>query len=71
MYANVYVILDDVNDHTPRFIDKPYDVDVFENANIGAIVYQVTAVDDDPTPRYGLVSYNINSGNEVQLVYNL
>ena len=42
-------------------------MEVLENVNIGAIVYQVTAIDDDPTSAFGLVYYQINSGNEARV----
>ncbi|XP_028399925.1 cadherin EGF LAG seven-pass G-type receptor 1-like [Dendronephthya gigantea] len=61
--ANVYVYLVDINDNTPRFINEPYEKEVPENTNIGDIIFQVKAVDDD-SGEFALISYKIISGNK-------
>lgn len=41
------VFVDDVNDHSPVFTDKVYNIEINENTRIGTSVGQVMAYDDD------------------------
>ena len=45
--ANVTIMVSDVNDNAPEFLNTPYAVSVAENATIGQPVFQVNATDAD------------------------
>ena len=45
--ANVTIMVSDVNDNAPEFLNTPYAVSVAENATVGQSVFQVNATDAD------------------------
>ncbi|KAK0145976.1 Cadherin EGF LAG seven-pass G-type receptor 1 [Merluccius polli] len=58
--ASVAVMVLDVNDNTPTFTQRRYDLKVSEDAAVGASVLALSAVDRDAN---SAVSYQIASGN--------
>ncbi len=46
-YVNVTIILEDVNDETPRFIEAEFFVNVSESVIVGTVIFQLLAEDDD------------------------
>ncbi|XP_071785719.1 neural-cadherin-like isoform X1 [Asterias amurensis] len=62
-YADVIVVVDDINDNSPTFPDLEYRGSVPENSAGGTSVMTVTAVDlDDPTTPNGKIGYSTVSG---------
>lgn len=57
------VIVNDINDNTPEFVDPPQSTHISEAALPGSNVIQVPAVDKD-LGFAGKVEYNITLGNE-------
>ena len=55
-YANVTIIVDDVNDNTPRFVQPSYTKSISQNMKIGATVLRVSATDADESYN-GYVTY--------------
>ena len=45
--ANITVIVSDINDNGPIFVDSPYTVRVAEGTNISTVVFQVVVEDSD------------------------
>ena len=45
--ANVHIIVTDVNDNKPRFLQSNYEKSILENVRPGTRVLEVSAVDDD------------------------
>ena len=45
--VNISVIVSDVNDNAPVFINLPSSLNISEDASIGSVLYQVTAIDAD------------------------
>jgi hypothetical protein len=64
--ATVVIVVDDVNDNIPMFVEPNMLVDVRESAPIGALLTYVKATDADADDN-GRVVYEITSGNERQL----
>ncbi|XP_048026535.1 cadherin-related family member 1 isoform X2 [Megalobrama amblycephala] len=60
---NVRVFITDVNDEKPEFINRPYIVDVPEDAASGSSIYRVQAVDRD-LGSGGSVSYYLQSSSK-------
>uniref|UniRef100_A0A4W4H7M5 Cadherin EGF LAG seven-pass G-type receptor 1a n=1 Tax=Electrophorus electricus TaxID=8005 RepID=A0A4W4H7M5_ELEEL len=58
--ASVSVIVLDVNDNAPTFMQKLYNLKINEDAAVGVSVLTVTAVDRDV---HSVVTYQISSGN--------
>ena len=56
------VIVNDINDNTPQFVDPPQSTSINEAARPGSNVIQVPAVDKD-LGFAGKVVYNITDGN--------
>ncbi|XP_048026534.1 cadherin-related family member 1 isoform X1 [Megalobrama amblycephala] len=67
---NVRVFITDVNDEKPEFINRPYIVDVPEDAASGSSIYRVQAVDRD-LGSGGSVSYYLQERNLHQLSFRL
>mgnify|MGYP001792493636 CR=1 FL=1 len=61
--ANVRVVIEDVNDNSPKFLNTPYAVSINESTSVGSLVFTVMASDKDFGPR-GQVNYRIKSGND-------
>ena len=67
--VDVLVIVEDVNDITPKFGLEQYSVSMLETVAVGSSVIQVTAIDGDATP--DIVTYSLQgSGQASQLVIN-
>ena len=62
LLRKVTVIVNDINDNTPQFINPPQSTHVSEAARPESNVIQVPAVDDD-LGFAGKVVYNITGGN--------
>lgn len=45
--ATVFINISDANLHRPMFVRTPYNFRIKENASVGAVVYNVSAVDQD------------------------
>ncbi|KAK9966046.1 hypothetical protein ABG768_005097 [Culter alburnus] len=60
---NVRVFITDVNDEKPEFLNRPYIVDVPEDAASGSSIYRVQAVDRD-LGSGGSVSYYLQSSSK-------
>lgn len=58
----VTIIVNDINDNTPQFVDPPQSTSISEAARPGSNVIQVPAVDKD-LGFAGKVFYNITEGN--------
>ncbi|XP_013408639.1 neural-cadherin isoform X2 [Lingula anatina] len=58
--ATVKIIVTDKNDNTPMFAKARYNTSVFEDAEIGEVIFQLTASDADED---GSLSYFISAGN--------
>ena len=73
-HLKVTIIVNDVNDNTPQFIDPPQSTQISEAARPGSNVIQVPASDKD-LGFAGKVVYNITDGNSAgryfHLVFNL
>ncbi|XP_067225765.1 cadherin-related family member 1a isoform X1 [Chanodichthys erythropterus] len=67
---NVRVFITDVNDEKPEFLNRPYIVDVPEDAASGSSIYRVQAVDRD-LGSGGSVSYYLQERNLHQLSFRL
>lgn len=63
----VKVIVDDVNDNSPKFLQDMYNCSVAENMVKGATVCYVTAVDPDSSAN-GQLRYTIAGGNGTFLI---
>ncbi|XP_078684144.1 protein dachsous-like [Branchiostoma floridae x Branchiostoma belcheri] len=61
--VSVYVIVDDVNDHSPVFNATQYAAQITESAPVGAFVVRVFAFDADSGPNAD-IHYEITSGND-------
>ena len=60
--TQVVIKVGDANDNSPKFTENPYQADIKENAQPGAVVETVQATDED----YGAnaqITYSIISGN--------
>ncbi|XP_035681485.1 protein dachsous-like [Branchiostoma floridae] len=64
--VTVYVLVDDVNDHSPIFNSTQYVAQISEEAVIGAFVVRVFAFDADSGPNAD-IHYEITSGNDDSL----
>ncbi|XP_051769592.1 cadherin-related family member 1 isoform X2 [Ctenopharyngodon idella] len=60
---NVRVFITDVNDEKPEFLNRPYIVDVPEDATSGSSIYRVQAVDRD-LGSGGSVTYYLQSSSK-------
>lgn len=60
--VRVTIIVNDINDNTPQFVDPPQSTSISEAARPGSNVIQVPAVDKD-LGFAGKVFYNITEGN--------
>lgn len=62
VYTHVTINVNDVNDNAPEFRPEAYSASVYENAWVGALVVQVTAIDMDSGDNSKVV-YGIVGGN--------
>lgn len=61
----VTIIVEDVNDNYPRFLEEPYEVSIKEDAPRGTTVAILRAKDDDlPDSPAATLVYDITSGND-------
>lgn len=61
--AEISIMILDVNDNQPMFIDAPYSVSVSENASTGYSVFQVSARDADEASN-AEITFRLDSGSE-------
>jgi len=61
--TNVTVVVDDVNDVVPRFVDRSYTFVTPENQPKGSVVGQVRAVDPE-VGQFGIVHYSLGASSE-------
>jgi hypothetical protein len=67
--VDIYVIIEDVNDITPKFGSEKYLVSILETAEVGSSLIQVNASDGDATP--DIVKYSLQgSGQASKLLIN-
>ncbi|XP_069125633.1 protocadherin Fat 4-like [Argopecten irradians] len=56
----VYIHVQDINNHSPKFENTPYAISLHENYDVGRIVNaSIKARDDDETSEYNTVSYSV------------
>ncbi|XP_066594153.1 protein dachsous [Prorops nasuta] len=68
--VTVMIVVEDVNDNYPRFLEEVYQVSIKEDASLGSTVTILKAKDDDSpdTPASTLI-YDITSGNDAGLFH--
>ncbi|KAF2367299.1 Cadherin [Trinorchestia longiramus] len=64
--SEVVIEVMDVNDHVPVFNQSEYYANVSEALDLGSVILQVSAVDDDSGDN-GRITYDITSGNDDQI----
>ncbi len=57
----------DKNDNQPRFVQLDYIVPISEASNLGSVVVQLDATDDDSTTQNSLLIFEITGGNDSSL----
>jgi len=55
--ATVTVIVDDINNNLPYFINKPYTANIDEHQSVGSFVIQMSAKDNDSVRLFNLLKY--------------
>jgi len=63
--VTVHVVVTDINDHRPEFLQDLFQVEVSEAASVDSLVDQITAVDMDEGVNANL-TYELISGNDMQ-----
>ena len=58
---NINLLVDDVNDHSPKFEKSGVSIDLSESSTVGSVIYKLNASDGD-RGRYGLISYSYDDG---------
>ncbi|XP_053423322.1 protocadherin beta-4 [Nycticebus coucang] len=67
----VQVLIMDVNDNAPEFVDTPYEVHVLENSPLNSAVLSVTARDVD-AGNFGSVSYGLfQASDEIKQTFSI
>ena len=62
--ASVTVIIEDVNDHAPKFNQSEYSFTVSEGTAVRGKIGSVLAIDEDSGPR-GRIAYTIKGGDGI------
>lgn len=58
---DVEILIDDINDHAPRFALDSINVNVPESTPVGTIITSVTAIDRDSTQKHRNVTYDAHN----------
>lgn len=59
--VDVEILIDDINDHVPRFPTNSISIDVPESTLVGTVITTVTATDRDSTEKFCNVTYNLHA----------
>ncbi|KAI9525461.1 hypothetical protein NQZ68_006008 [Dissostichus eleginoides] len=63
--ATVTVLVEDVNDNEPVFLQQLYNVSIPEHSDVGSCFLQVVATDAD-SPEFGSLLYSLSDGFDMQ-----